>query len=338
MTLHAKRVGRAGLVAAVGAATVLGVGFTSTGTAAAQDRASASVSQGTLTVTGTEQSDNIALLLAPRAPGTLQVDFGDDGSPEFSFDRSTFSRINVFAGDGNDHVRINQVNGAFADERVTIDGGNGNDIIEGGDGNELLLGGPGNDFIDGNRGADTAFLGSGNDTFRWDAGDGSDVVEGESGFDTLEFNGAPVAENMTLSANGRRALLVRDIGNIRMDINGIERVNVNPLGGPDNFRVGDLSGTDISVVNANLSAPGGGADGQADNVQVNGTERNDDVHVGVRHHNGVKVNGLPARVRITGSETADHLQVNTLGGRDHVSVERRVGALIGVSVDLGADQ
>src|SRR5207237_10334434 len=111
MTLQTKCVGRAGVVAAVGVAAVLGVGFTSTGTAAAHDQGSASVSQDTLTVTGTEHADNIALLLAPGAPGTLQVDFGDDGSPEFSFDRSTFSRINVFAGNGKDHVRINQVNG-----------------------------------------------------------------------------------------------------------------------------------------------------------------------------------------------------------------------------------
>lgn len=326
------------MVAAVAAAAVLGVGFRSTGTAAAQGQGSASVGQDTLTVTGTEHADNIALLLAPGAPGTLQVDFGDDGSPEFSFNRSTFSRINVFARDGNDHVRINQVNGAFTDEAVTIDGGNGNDVLEGGDGAELFLGGSGNDFVDGNRGADTAFLGSGNDTFRWDAGDGSDVTEGESGFDTLEFNGAAVAENMTLSANGHRALFTRDIGSVRMDMNGIERLNLNTLGGSDGFRVGDLTGTDLSVVNVDLSAPGGGPDGQADNIQLNGTERNDDVHIGVSHHNAVKVHGLPARVRITGSETADHLQVNTLGGRDRVSVDHRVGALIGVSVDLGADQ
>ena len=164
------------------------------------------------------------------------------------------------------------------------------------------------------------------------------MTEGESGFDTLEFNGAAVAENMTLSANGQRALFVRDVGNIRMDMNGIERLNLNALGGADNFRVGDLSGTDLSVLNVDLSAPGGGGDGQADTVTLNGTGRNDDVHVGVRRHDGVSVNGLPARVRITGSETVDHLQVNTLGGHDRVSVDRRVGALIGVSVDLGADQ
>jgi len=78
--------------------------------------------------------------------------------------------------------------------QLTIDGGSGNDTIIGSQGADTLIGGSGDDVITGGRGNDVAFLGSGNDTFIWNPGDGSDTVEGQSGFDTLLFNGANVAE------------------------------------------------------------------------------------------------------------------------------------------------
>ena len=63
----------------------------------------------------------------------LQVDFGDDGSAEHTFDRNTFSRIEVSLGSGNDTFRVDNVNGAFNDEATTVDGGSGNDVMDGGD-------------------------------------------------------------------------------------------------------------------------------------------------------------------------------------------------------------
>src|SRR5262249_20315927 len=95
---------------------------------------------------------------------------------------------------------------------LIVDGGAGNDTILGGNGNDLLFGGDGNDFIDGNQGADSAFLGAGDDTFQWDPGDGSDLVEGQDGFDTLAFNGANIAEQMDVFANGQRTLFTRNVG------------------------------------------------------------------------------------------------------------------------------
>src|SRR5262249_40223499 len=76
---------------------------------------------------------------------------------------------------------------------TTIDGGAGDDTITGGGGADVLYGGAGNDIVTGGRGNDTAFLGAGNDHFIWNPGDGSDVVEGQSGFDTLVFNGSNAA-------------------------------------------------------------------------------------------------------------------------------------------------
>ena len=164
---------------------------------------------------------------------------------------------------------------------VTVDGGTGNDTILGSNGADLLLGGDGNDFIDGNQGNDTALLGAGDDVFQWDPGDGSDVVEGQDGIDTLLFNGSAANESFEVSANGGRVLFTRDVGNIVMDINDVETVNLNALGGTDTVTVNDLSGTDVTQVNVNLFGTIGGTtgDAQADSVIVNGTNGGDIIDV-----------------------------------------------------------
>ncbi len=328
--LTARRLGLA-----AGAAAMLAVGLATAGPAAAAT--SASVSNDTLTVNGDSGDDRIALRLAAGAAGTLQVDFGDDGSAEHSFDRSTFSRIEVFTGSGNDQFRVDQANGAFTEEALTIDGGNGDDTLNGGDGVEFFIGGNGEDAVDGNRGNDTALLGNGQDSFRWDPGDGSDVVEGENGTDTLDFNGAGVDEIMSLSPNGERSLFLRDVANIRMDMNGVERLDLTALGGADTVTVNDMSGTDFRRADVDLSAPTGAADGVADIVTVTGTEQADNIHVrdaGAR----VAVDGLRTETVVAGGEPIDRIQVNALGGDDKVTVAPAVSALIGVGVELGSGQ
>ena len=49
--------------------------------------------------------------------------------------------------------------------------------------------------------------------------------------------------------------------------------------------------------------------------------------------------GLHTNVQVAGSEPAnDHLQINTLDGKDNVSVAPQVSQLIQTVVDLGAGQ
>ena len=99
-----------------------------------------------------------------------------------------------------------------------------------------------------------ALLGAGNDTFVWNPGDGSDTVEGQDGTDTLVFNGSNVCENIDISANGGRARLSRDVGNIAMDLNSVEHIQLNTLGGADNVTVNDLTGTGVTQVAIDLGA------------------------------------------------------------------------------------
>jgi Ca2+-binding RTX toxin-like protein len=279
------------------------------------------LNHGVLIVEGTRRADKIALRLESGQAGTLQIDVGDDGSPDFSVDRSKVARIAVNARSGNDAVRIDESNGAFTDTIPTaIAGGAGNDTIAGGKGVEALFGGDGNDSIDGNGGNDVARLGGGDDTFTWDPGDGSDTVEGQDGTDTMLFNGANVSEQVELSANGNRLKFFRTQANITMDTAGVERVDFNALGGADLVTVNDLSGTDVSRVDVDLAGAVGGAvgDGQADRVIVNGTNGNDAIDVS-GDAQGVKVSGLAATTEILHSQVAnDRLDVNTLAGRDTV--------------------
>jgi hypothetical protein len=319
---------------AAGAAAALTLGLVAAGPAGAT-RSTASVYNDTLTVSTGSGSQSVALRLAAGDTTTLEVDVNDDGTAEHSFDRATFSSIKVFLGSGSDRFRVDQVNGAFADENLTVDGGSGNDTLDGGDGNELFRAGSGSDAVDGNRGADTGILGSGTDSFRWDPGDGSDIVEGSSGTDTLDFNGAAGIENMRLSPVGQRSLFFRDAGNISMDMDNVEKLDLTALGGVDTVIVEDMTGTDFRKADIDLQGPAGGGDGSDDTVTVNGTNRRDHIDVEA-DGDEVEVDGLKTDVDIIGAETSDTLRVNALGGNDDVDVEAAAEALIDVIVDLGA--
>jgi Ca2+-binding RTX toxin-like protein len=233
----------------------------------------------------------------------------------FSLDIGTTEHLVLNANGGDDVISAG--NGLSPLIQLTIDGGAGNDTINGGDGNDTLIGGDGNDFIDGNRGNDTAFLGAGDDVFQWDPGDGSDTVEGQDGNDTMLFNGANVAENMDLSANGGRLRMTRNVGNIVMDVNGVENVNIVALGGVDNIAVHDLHATDVTRVAIDLAGTVGGVagDGATDSVSVDATSGNDAVII-TGDATSVAVIGLAATTLIKNGEVDDQLLVNGGAGDD----------------------
>jgi predicted lipoprotein with Yx(FWY)xxD motif len=292
----------------------------------------AKLTHGVLAIAGTKASDKIALRLQARRPGILQVDVGDNGSADFSFTRKSIAKIAVNTGAGADVVRIDERNGVFTDSiRATIDGGAGDDVIAGGSGAETLLGGDGNDSLDGNGGSDLALLGAGDDTFVWDPGDGSDTVDGQAGTDALRFNGADTAERIDLSANGNRLRLFRDVGTITIDTAGVERVDVNALGGADLVTVNDLLGTGVGDVNVDLA---GGSDSESDHVIVNGANGDDALNVD-GDSSAVAVSGLSARVAIQHSQPIDQLTVNGLAGDDRLSAAA-LAAPITLTLDGGA--
>jgi Ca2+-binding RTX toxin-like protein len=254
----------------------------------------------------------------------------------FAIDMGTTEKLVLNMNGGNDSFSATGNLAALVG--ITVDGGTGNDTILGSNGTDLLLGGDGDDFIDGQQGNDVAFLGAGNDTFQWDPGDGSDVVEGQDGTDTLRFNGSGGAEIFEASANGGRARLTRNLGNIVMDLDDVETIDLNALGGGDTLTVKDLTGTDVRNVNIDLAGTIGGAagDGQADVVVANATNGDDVIDV-LGAGSSVSVVGLAAQVSISNAEGAnDSLVINGLGGDDGITATILPAGVIKLTIDGGA--
>ncbi|MGO4831043.1 beta strand repeat-containing protein, partial [Rhizobiaceae sp. 2RAB30] len=250
--------------------------------------------------------------------------------------------VTVTASEGaNDQLRVNGLGGNDSISastlvagivKLTLDGGAGNDTILGSRGADTLIGGDGNDFVDGQQGNDIAFLGAGSDTFRWDPGDGNDTIEGGAGQDRMLFNGANIAESIDISANGGRVDFFRDVAAVTMDLNDVERIDFNALGGADAITVGDMNGTDLTRVNINLaSTPGGSAgDGAADKVSVIGTAGNDQMKVASIGAE-IVVSGLPAETHIRAAEGAlDKLVLIGANGNDTIDA----GALAAGKMNL----
>src|SRR5262249_13885040 len=135
--------------------------------------------------------------------------------------------------------------------------------------------------------------------------------EGQGGFDTLLFNGANASENITISANGERAFFFRDLGNINMDLNGVEKITFNALGGTDIVHINDLSGTDGQEVEINLAATIGGTtgEGEADTIIINAPN---DWIVVVGGDEGIVIQGLGAQVTISHLDPNHQLIINRL--------------------------
>jgi Ca2+-binding RTX toxin-like protein len=253
--------------------------------------------------------------------------------------------INVFGLSS----RVNIFNQEVQSDRLTLNGLGGDDVIDassleatgiqltmnGGLGADVFLGSEGNDLINGGDGNDTAFMGAGDDTFVWNPGDDNDTLEGQSGADTMVFNGANVAENIDISANGGRVRFFRDVANVTMDLNDVESVDFNAVGGADTIRIGDLSGTDVTEVNLNLAANGVG-DGAPDNVIASATNGDDIVQV-FANGTGAFVVGLAAQINISGVETAnDRLTINGLAGSDVIDASGVAAGSIQLTLDGGA--
>ena len=58
-----------------------------------------------------------------------------------------------------------------------------------------------------------------------------------------------------MSANGARLRFTRDVANITMDVDGVENVAFNALGGADTVNVHDLTGTAVKTVAIDLANP-----------------------------------------------------------------------------------
>jgi uncharacterized delta-60 repeat protein len=146
------------------------------------DRVSASLSGGTLSVSGTPGNDTIVF-------GIVNGKISVSGMSQ-QFDAGAVKGVRVTAFAGNDRIDLSAlsipstVTGNDGDDVLIgskandyLDGGNANDVLNGGEGNDVLLGGAGADNLEGGRGNDSL-----------DGGVGSDRLSGGDGIDTADYH------------------------------------------------------------------------------------------------------------------------------------------------------
>jgi Ca2+-binding RTX toxin-like protein len=286
-------------------------------------QAGAVVVDDVLIISGTNAADQITLDFT--ALDSVVVDLGGSfGTRRFA--SGSFHTAAVDLRSGDDQFRTIS-GGVLVDVPTTVSAGNGNDIATTGAGRDVLVGGNGTDFVNGAAGTDVEVLGNGDDVAAWNPGDGNDTIDGGLGRDTLEFNGSNGDELMSLSANGTSAVFLRNLASIRMDLDGVERLDLATFGGVDTVTIGDLSGTDVTTAEIDLAATTGVADTKDDTVLVNGTQQADRVDV-TADGGAVEVTGLAAQTSVTGGDPTDRLQINTLDGDDRVTVSDSARALL----------
>lgn len=200
--------------------------------------------------------------------------------------------LNMFGGDGND----------------SITGSSGVDALDGGDGNDKVAGGKGNDEID---------LGDGDDLFLWRVGDGNDEVYGDEGEDTVRFIGTVGSENYIAIFGSGGLAMVGIAGGDFLQLDDVERIQVQALAGADHITVGELAGTDVTGIAVDLATTAGGIapDAAIDFVSVHGTTNNDIVELDWSG-TSVLVSGLPAEVSIVHAGVTDRLLIYGDTGND----------------------
>ena len=126
--------------------------------------------QNTLLITGTAGNDRIIVDLVNGGTEIRARIIVPGPDVNLRFTAANINKIVVFAGAGNDSVRVSSrifvsanLNGEAGNDRLY--GGSGNDLIRGGAGNDRLVGGKGNDLLLGEADIDRIYGQAGFDIF-----------------------------------------------------------------------------------------------------------------------------------------------------------------------------
>ena len=345
---HLRRL--AGIVAVM---TTAASGLLAAAPADAATGPTATLSSGTVTVQGTAARDVIHVTLAATR---LEVDFGFDGTVDAQFNRTQVQRLRVLGGGGDDGMSVD--GSGVGDLPVTENGGAGNDFVGingnigdlgvgdvpvtliGNLGNDDFLaaapgpvtiqGGAGDDFVEGGdagTGKETISLGDGNDRFKsvlngfLPGGTRSDIVDGGTGLNTMEVDGAFASETLSLSANAGHLIVDHSAGRIDADnIQDVSWVGFGGLDGGDQVTVNDLSSTDVVNFTPDFTDPldNTGPNNSADQLTVRGTAAIDHITVS---GSGAKITvaGLTPTVTPINLDGQDTLRIETLAGTDTVN-------------------
>jgi Ca2+-binding RTX toxin-like protein len=98
-------------------------------------------------------------------------------------------------------------------------------------------------MVRGGDGNDTFFGGTVDDTFIWSPGDDDDLVDGQSGNDTIVFNGSNASEQISITADGAGFDFFRNVANVRMEVENAEVLALTTFGGEDDISTTPLLNT-----------------------------------------------------------------------------------------------
>jgi hypothetical protein len=149
--------------------------------------------------------------------------------------------------------------------------------------------------------------------------------------------------------------IVRDGGAARVDVDDVEKLEINAAGGADKITVHNLSGTDVQEATISLeSEPGAGTgDNQSDSIVLDGTDGADNVEL-KGSASVCTLTGLPVSVKVLGSDRVrliadgggaaldfgdvETINISVLGGSDTLNILDMTGTdLTQINVNLAAD-
>jgi Ca2+-binding RTX toxin-like protein len=143
---------------------------------------------------------------------------------------AAITAIEVNGGPDPNAIDLEGVAGDFTTlTSVLVNGGDGSDAIDGSQHADRLVGQRQNDTVAGH---------GGNDTIVWNGGEGDDINDGGDGVDTIEVNGAGVAETFTVKPDAAQA------GRVRFD-------RVAPTPGPPAPFFLDIGTSEVLDLNMN---------------------------------------------------------------------------------------
>jgi len=231
----------------------------------------ASLWQGTLSVTGTAANDTITVKEQNGRLVVVGTPIQIGGTFAGSVGLAAVSRVFIAGGPGNDVINVGTIS-----KKATILAGVGNDRITGGLGADDIYGRDGNDTLNGGGGNDSLFGENGDDTLSGDDGDdalfggfGKDSISGGAGDDTLFCE----ADNDIATGGDGNDVLRGNVGNDQLN------------GGAGNDLIVGEDGDDIVSGDAGSDTVSGGFGqdtviGGDGNDEMTGEEGNDSLDGG----------------------------------------------------------
>jgi Ca2+-binding RTX toxin-like protein len=151
------------------------------------------------------------------------------------------------------------------------------------------------------------------------------TLNGQGGGDTATVHGTDAADTIDAAVVNGVVGVFRNTGNVRVALDDVESLRLDPEQGADSVFVGDLTGGDVT--NVHVSA----ADGAADTVSVTGTQGDDAVVL-----SGTQVAGTPAMVTLDAVDAdLDALVLNGLGGDDSINAGAAASGQVRLAINGG---